>query len=204
MEIEDCATLVDMIEPTILTPELVRAVVSHYPLSTRGAHGPAHWFRVRKIGLQLANETGANLVVVELFSLFHDSQRMNEHRDHGHGSRGAVLATQFRDQQAFQLGDPEMELLLEACHHHTDGETEAEITIQTCWDADRLDLGRVGILPRAEKLCTAAAKRSEMIDWAYRNSQRWLEKYLSNDENRRHYDAHKRSCPNRHHRHHHD
>jgi uncharacterized protein len=39
-------------------------------------------------------------------------------------------------------------------------------TIQTCWDADRLDLGRVGITPHPSRLCTEAARRPEMIRWA--------------------------------------
>ena len=39
-------------------------------------------------------------------------------------------------------------------------------TIQTCWDADRLDLGRVGITPDPSWLCTEAAKRPEVIAWA--------------------------------------
>jgi hypothetical protein len=34
------------------------------------------------------------------------------------------------------------------------------------------------------------------IDWAYNNSQRWLQKYLSNPENLRRYQQHKRECPN--------
>ena len=207
--VRECATLFQMMQPTILTTELVRVVASHYPLSTRGAHGPAHWFRVRQIGLRLAEETGASPAVVELFALFHDSQRENEHRDPGHGVRGAALATQFREREVFQVSDREMNLLLEACRHHTDGETEAEVTIQTCWDADRLDLGRVGIVPRPDKLCTSTAKQPALIDWAYGNSTRWLEHYLANPENRRRYEQHKRSCPNhrhshRHHAHSHD
>ena len=30
---------------------------------------------------------------------------------------------------------------------HTDAEHSDDVTIGTCWDADRLDLGRVGIIP---------------------------------------------------------
>ena len=188
---------------TLLTPALIHRVVSHYPLSTRGAHGPAHWFRVRAIGLRLAQQTGANPNVVELFALFHDSQRENEHRDPGHGSRGAALALEFQQQGLIAPTDEEMALLQRACNHHTDGTTEEVVTVQTCWDADRLDLGRVGIEPRAEKLCTSAPRGPEIMAWAYRNSQVWLEKYLRNPENRRRYEQHKRSCPRHHHSHHH-
>lgn len=57
-------------------------------------------------------------------------------------------------------------LLYEACAGHTDGGTEADVTIQSCWDADRLDLGRVHNCPDPRKLCTPAAKSPEMLKWA--------------------------------------
>ena len=42
--------------------------------------------------------------------------------------------------------------------------------MQTCWDADRLDLGRVGIVPNPRYLCTPAAKSPAVIDWAHLRS----------------------------------
>ncbi len=44
--------------------------------------------------------------------------------------------------------------------------TAGDITVQTCWDADRLDLGRVGITPNPRWLCTACAKDPATILWA--------------------------------------
>ena len=41
-----------------------------------------------------------------------------------------------------------------------------DVTIQTCWDADRLDLWRIGIEPRPEYLYTEMAKKTEMIELA--------------------------------------
>jgi hypothetical protein len=55
---------------------------------------------------------------------------------------------------------------------HAKGLIEADVTVQTCWDADRLDLGRVGIVPDPARLCTAAAKESAMRDWAFARSLR--------------------------------
>ena len=49
---------------------------------------------------------------------------------------------------------------------HTHERTHPDVTIQTCWDADRLDLGRVGIYPSPEYLSTEIAKRPETIRWA--------------------------------------
>ena len=46
------------------------------------------------------------------------------------------------------------EQLCEAMRLHSDGHTEHEPAIRACWDADRLDLGRVGIVPHPHYLCT--------------------------------------------------
>ena len=47
-------------------------------------------------------KTGANLAVIELFALFHDSQRHNEHTDPDHGKRGALHAVRYREMGAFK------------------------------------------------------------------------------------------------------
>ena len=64
----------------------------------------------------------------------------------------------MRDSHLLHLNDAQFELLRYACTHHTDGETTTDPTIACCWDADRLDLGRVGIEPEADYLSTAAAR----------------------------------------------
>jgi uncharacterized protein len=56
--------------------------------------------------------------------------------------------------------------------YNSDGLLEADITVQTCRDADRLDLGRVGQTPRVEKLCTEEARDPVFRDIAYRRSLR--------------------------------
>ncbi|MBI9047155.1 MAG: hypothetical protein JEZ06_21895 [Anaerolineaceae bacterium] len=154
----------------IITKSLLSTVLENYHLPFSGIHGITHWARVLENGRRLAAITGANLAVVELFAIFHDSKRQNESRDKGHGKRGAELASQLRPAYLV-LSDQEFRLLYLACSDHTDGHTEADITIQTCWDSDRLDLGRVGIRPRKFKLCTAAAKDSNILLWANRRSQ---------------------------------
>ncbi|MBZ0269297.1 hypothetical protein K8I85_14180 [bacterium] len=54
-----------------------------------------------------------------------------------------------------------------ACEGHTHGGTVADVTVQTCWDADRLDLGRVGVRPLPRYLCTPPARAAETISWAH-------------------------------------
>jgi len=62
----------------------------------------------------------------------------------------------------FDLSDREPDPLLEACLYHSDGLVEADPTVQACRDADRLDLGRVGIRPDPGYLCTDHARRPEV------------------------------------------
>lgn len=144
---------------------IVHAILEEYPLPLDGTHGVAHWARVLENGLRLAQVTGANVEIVQLFAVFHDSRRVNEGTDNGHGRRGADLAAQLRG-DFFDLPDVDFQLLYNACDHHTDGLTDGDITVRTCWDADRLDLGRVGITPEPKHLCTAAAKSPDILNWA--------------------------------------
>jgi uncharacterized protein len=116
--------------------------------------------------------TGAKVHIVELFAVFHDSQRVNEGFDHGHGCRGAMLARILHGVH-FSLDEGDLRLLIQACELHTEGYLEGDVTVQTCWDADRLDLGRVGIIPQKEKLCTESAKESDLLNWAIIRSKRF-------------------------------
>jgi uncharacterized protein len=51
--------------------------------------------------------------------------------------------------------------------HHSGGEVSTNKTIQTCWDADRLDLGRVGIIPAPKYLSKKAAPYiNTAYDWS--------------------------------------
>ena len=150
--------------------KLVNLVIARYPLAIEGIHGISHWLRVRENGLALARQTGANRTVVELFALFHDSQRYSEGNDPKHGRRGATLAVSIRDDLLKVMQSKHFELLFAACSRHTIDETHENITVQTCFDADRLDLGRVGFMPNPNRLCTEEARREEVIRLAYERS----------------------------------
>lgn len=144
---------------------IVQAVLAEYTLPLEGIHGVDHWARVLENGRSLSAVTGANLEVVSLFAVLHDSRRENESTDPAHGPRAAEYAAALRG-ALFDLSDDEFALLHRACTGHTHERTHADITIQTCWDSDRLDLGRIGIQPHPTRLCTPHARLSETIKWA--------------------------------------
>jgi uncharacterized protein len=151
--------------PTLNIPLILHAILEEYVLPWDGDHGIAHWARVLENGIRLADETRANVEVVQLFAILHDSQRVNEVDDPDHGPRGTAFALDLRG-LLFDLPDHEFRLLHRACAGHTHERTHPNVTIQTCWDADRLDLGRVGITPHPSRLCTEVAKRADILSWA--------------------------------------
>lgn len=160
-------------EPRVEVDAILRAVLEQYRLEWHGIHGVTHWGRVLDNGLRLAESTGASVRVVTLFALFHDACRTNDGHDPDHGRRGAALAASLRG-SVFEIGDREFRRLHQACVEHTDGSTDGDVTVRTCWDADRLDLARVGIDPRPERLCTDAGRDPGIIAWASRRAREEL------------------------------
>ncbi len=154
-----------------ITPELIDFIRNRIQLDWRGIHGAPHWARVRQNGLLLLQRTGANRKVIELFAFLHDVERLNDGSDPDHGSRAADLAIELSG-TLIDVDDYELKLLTKACQGHSDGQTKSDITVMTCWDADRLDLGRIGIRPMADRLCTNAAKDPKIIDQCYQQSQK--------------------------------
>lgn len=155
----------------LLTNELMVYLKEHYALNwERSYHGIEHWRRVEYNGLLVAESNGADKLVVSLFAFLHDSCRQNEMRDLDHGYRAKMFIEEELQPKFLHLPIPQLQQLTEACAFHTDGLTEAEITIQACWDADRLDLGRVGIKPRSKFLCTPFAQQHDVIEAAFERS----------------------------------
>jgi uncharacterized protein len=61
----------------------------------------------------------------------------------------------------FKLDGFQLDVLCHAMAHHSNGAVDTDPTVQTCWDADRLDLGRVGIMPAARHRSLEAATHIE-------------------------------------------
>ena len=134
-------------------------------LATRGFalgrdsdHGPDHWQRVENNGVRIIAGAGAgDVTVVRLFAVLHDSQRTNEFHDPEHGQRAADWARAIR-RELFELDDERFEQLQYALIWHDKGKVNDDPTIGACWDADRLDLPRVGIQPHPRLMSTPFAR----------------------------------------------
>lgn len=123
------------------------------------AHGLEHWHQVEYNGLLLSPVTGADVEVVRLFSIFHDCKRMDDGYDPEHGARGAAFARWCLENKLLELEKDRFEKLFHACSVHTHERKSGDPTIDTCYDADRLDLGRVGFPLDPEKMATEFGKK---------------------------------------------
>jgi len=71
--------------------------------------------------------------------------------------RGAELALTYLSGTNL-INEQELDLLYYACAHHTDKKHTNNLAIACCWDADRLDLGRVGVKINHDFLNTELSK----------------------------------------------
>ncbi len=149
--------------------QLSQTLRNQFALDPKSVHGPAHWKRVEGYGLYLARHTGANPLIVRLFALFHDSQRWDDGWDPEHGPRAAEKARELS--QEIPLKKAELETLCQACFGHTKITFSDDPTVATCWDADRLDLDRVGVKVDPDRLNSKEAKRLARLgpmQWRHR------------------------------------
>ena len=122
-------------------------------------HGLPHWQRVERNGILLSIQNGRirddiNIKVVCYFAYLHDKCRLNNGTDVEHGSRAADMLPTLRTTILSELTDEEVILLEKACRYHTSKRMTGNPTVDVCFDADRLDLGRVGIRPNPKLMAT--------------------------------------------------
>ena len=120
-------------------------------------HGIDHWQRVAENGILLQDE-GVNPKVVELFAYLHDCCREDDGSDPEHGPRAAKLIRTIRHTLLEDLTDEEFDELQKACRWHTSHDRTNNPTINACFDADRLDLGRVGVIPDPHYMASPKGK----------------------------------------------
>jgi uncharacterized protein len=147
---------------TLITNQFVQAIRTEFRLDWRGTHGVGHWARVRNNGLMIAAANGANKRVVEYFAFLHDTCRQNDGRDDGHGKRAALFTRSIRT-RLVKLENEEFDQLVAAIEGHTHGQAHGDLTVSTCWDADRLDLTRIGITPDPARLCTEVGRKLALL-----------------------------------------
>ena len=131
--------------------------IKHSKMGSGSVHGIAHWDRVAK-NADLLNTSDVDLLVVKVFAYIHDVERDDDSYDFQHGPRAAALVDEIRDTELAFLNDGEIRQLKKACELHTTTWRTEDATVNACFDADRLDLGRVGIMPDPDKMATVQGR----------------------------------------------
>jgi uncharacterized protein len=130
---------------------------------------------VRRFGALLAEHEGLPEPArrcVEIFSLVHDLARLDDGGGNQHAIDGAMYLDEVLPAIFGPLPQEHIETIRAAIRYHSDGMTASvarecglfealegppDLVIRTigcCWDADRLDLPRVGIHPDANLMST--------------------------------------------------
>lgn len=150
---------------------VARAARDRFALGPWSVHGPDHWQRVKENGLRLARANNADQELIELFALLHDCCRGDDGADMQHGPRAVAYMDSLRGDLLKGLGQARYACLREAVRDHTRGKVSDDPTIGACWDADRLDIGRVKMTVQRRFLSTREAKKESVIKWARQRSR---------------------------------
>ncbi len=137
--------------------------IKHARTGEESIHGIDHWDRVARKGEAL-HVPDADMEVVLCFAYLHDVERQTDTYDVEHGPKAAKLIDQIREFVLGFLDDRQIGLLKDACTFHTTVLRTGNPTIDTCFDADRLDLPRAYIIPEPDRMATkeGAEKAKQM------------------------------------------
>lgn len=116
-------------------------------------HGIHHWDRVLRNGLLLAG-TDTDKMVIAYFAYIHDACRENDFEDPFHGPRAAALIDSLKADWLGELTEEQILILKKAVEGHTALLRTGDPTVDTCFDADRLDLLRAGIIPDPARMAS--------------------------------------------------
>jgi|GEM_PF-1066860 len=142
---------------------LLTSVYAHATHMKSRIHGESHWLHVTKAGLELARQIpDCDVAVIFLFGLLHDTQRLTDGHDPQHGERASYFAQHCQQAGLLNLSDDQLKKLAYACHEHNNPLVSDDPAIGICWDADRLNLWRVKIIPTPKFLSTVPAKTWSM------------------------------------------
>jgi len=137
---------------------MFQAAVNEMVLNPFGIHGVMHWHNVYWNALHIWRVLRDTHEVAPKddwffwsFAMLHDCRRESDTIDLEHPFRAAKLIPD--DNTDFNRK------LRVAISSHTSGRTADDMHIGTCWDADRLDLPRINIVPNPEQMSTEVGKQ---------------------------------------------
>lgn len=142
-----------------------------YNQNDKNIHGYKHSLRVSINTEILCDAYGIRSDIsyqLKNFAFFHDLYRVNDGCDPEHGKRAAEAIKRSKEREHSQMRwipDDIIDKLCFACKNHTHLHKSGDPIIDICFDADRLDLPRVGIMPEPKKMATyIGAHYAENLD----------------------------------------
>jgi len=134
---------------------IVKLAKAEFILEDHSIHGFDHWEEVEQNGIMLANQPGVDLTIVRLFAYIHDCKRQDDYQDPEHGDRSADFVLELVEKGELNfLTKEQINKLWSACKYHHKGVTDTDPTIGSCFDADRIELIRCGMVPRPNLMNT--------------------------------------------------
>lgn len=170
MHVEECtAEISDPNVETYKLSEKTMLLLENYKSFKSRTHGVSHWERVAQVGMDIGRELKLDNVAlwsIKAFGWTHDLWRTHDGRCRKHGRDGFENLLSLDCKLIQQLPEQERELIRLAIRYHSDGFIAGEAfdlglfetvelneqrivdIVGCCWDADRLDLARIGMIPR--------------------------------------------------------
>lgn len=141
---------------------LLNEIKEQFQIDFYGDHGIYHWYFVYQNTKVLSEHYKIDSKVFKLFSILHDSKRVNEYYDEMHGKEAATYVKELFENKRINLEINDLNRLIFACDNHTKLDKSSDfandLIVQICIDSDKLDLGRVGIEPSSKYMLTSYAK----------------------------------------------
>lgn len=155
----------------ILIQTIAEFSAAEFSLDESSIHGISHWTQVEFNGIFLGRQPETDLLVVRLFAYLHDCKREDDWEDPFHGERSSEFVKSIQKTMLKDLSKYQIDTLVEACkYHHTGAIDLKNPTIGACFDSDRLELNRCGILPKIDLMSTPLGKRmATKMQHAYSN-----------------------------------
>jgi uncharacterized protein len=144
-----------------LAERYVHMALKHATNADSSRNGAEHWRSVGANGAAIAAKTpGANPTIVAAFAAYHDSQRLPDGDDPGHGERAVEIGRRLPNRWARHLtmGGPPW-IFRQALRDHSRGLVSDDPTVGACWDADRLERASHGEPVRLDLLSTDVGRK---------------------------------------------
>lgn len=119
-------------------------------------HGMSHLRRVAILSGRLAVAVGEDVESAVVMGFLHDSARKNDGNDIEHAHDSAILARELLERFYPSL---DADRICEAIAGHADGKVTSDPLTACLWDADRLELKRIGRTIDLGLLSTETARR---------------------------------------------